>query len=329
MGETYYDVLGVDPDASVAVIERAYRERVLETHPDHNDAPDAAERFSRVTTAADVLTDELERARYDRLGHDGYVASGSDASRSAANDDSGDEPVGTDRGWPDEGWWERYASRDRASTADPSGPSHHARHRARRDRARRERWRTDTGGSGSVGDSGSSFGNGTRQGSRSGFARSTGSGGRRESSYRQRAGRDPWAHGSTAGTGSGRSGYVVTQWDDEVELKRPFRPLDGSTIVVGAGIAAIYPVLVYGTITPVFPWPVNLCIGACTLLVIGYLLTTPRVALCVFGSLSLLASAWFAIGRPVSPLSPLALGVLGGFWIPFGYALAVWWVLTH
>lgn len=73
MGETYYDVLGVAPEATRDEIEAAYRERVLETHPDHSDDPDAAEQFQRVRTAKSVLTDGTERARYDRLGHESYI----------------------------------------------------------------------------------------------------------------------------------------------------------------------------------------------------------------------------------------------------------------
>ncbi|MFC6769798.1 DnaJ domain-containing protein, partial [Natrinema soli] len=74
MGESYYEILEIDPGATRAEIESSYRERVLETHPDHSDDPDAAKRFQRVTTAKSVLTDGTERARYDRLGHDAYVS---------------------------------------------------------------------------------------------------------------------------------------------------------------------------------------------------------------------------------------------------------------
>ncbi|MDS0283301.1 DnaJ domain-containing protein [Haloarcula onubensis] len=73
MSETLYGVLGVGPDCDSAAIERAYREQVKEHHPDVSDATDAGDRFRRLTTAKEVLTDETERARYDRLGHDRYV----------------------------------------------------------------------------------------------------------------------------------------------------------------------------------------------------------------------------------------------------------------
>lgn len=73
-GETFYDLLGVDGDASQEAIERAYRTRVKQYHPDVSDDPDARQRFKRINRARDVLCDRRERARYDRLGHETYLA---------------------------------------------------------------------------------------------------------------------------------------------------------------------------------------------------------------------------------------------------------------
>lgn len=73
MAETYYELLGVPPDASTREIEAAYRERLKRTHPDVNDAPDASDRTKALIDAKEVLTDETERTRYDRLGHEAYV----------------------------------------------------------------------------------------------------------------------------------------------------------------------------------------------------------------------------------------------------------------
>jgi hypothetical protein len=74
MTESFYDVLGVPEDASQETITDAYRERVKEVHPDVSDEEDAAERFKRVSKAEEVLTDEHRRSRYDRLGHEAYLA---------------------------------------------------------------------------------------------------------------------------------------------------------------------------------------------------------------------------------------------------------------
>ncbi len=73
MTGTYYDLLGVSPQASTAEIRQAYRERLKETHPDVSDAADASDRTQRLIEARDTLTDADERARYDRLGHEAYL----------------------------------------------------------------------------------------------------------------------------------------------------------------------------------------------------------------------------------------------------------------
>lgn len=70
----FYEVLGVDRDASDAEIRRAFRERARRFHPDVNDHPRAQEQFTVLTTARDVLTDPDERRAYDRLDHGEYVA---------------------------------------------------------------------------------------------------------------------------------------------------------------------------------------------------------------------------------------------------------------
>lgn len=73
MSDSFYDVLGVSPDASTEEMEDAFREKVLETHPDKNDDDDSAEQFKRVKEAKQVLTNPKERQQYDRLGHEAYV----------------------------------------------------------------------------------------------------------------------------------------------------------------------------------------------------------------------------------------------------------------
>ncbi len=62
-----YSELGVARSAAEADIKKAYRKLAKELHPDRNkDNPKAAERFSRVTRAYDILMDKDKRARYDR-----------------------------------------------------------------------------------------------------------------------------------------------------------------------------------------------------------------------------------------------------------------------
>ena len=62
-----YDILGIGRSASEQEIKSAYRKLAKELHPDRNkDNPQAAERFSDITKAYDLLSDKEQRARYDR-----------------------------------------------------------------------------------------------------------------------------------------------------------------------------------------------------------------------------------------------------------------------
>jgi len=62
-----YARLGLSKGASAADIKKAYRKLAKELHPDKNkDNPKATERFSEVTAAYDLLSDDAKRARYDR-----------------------------------------------------------------------------------------------------------------------------------------------------------------------------------------------------------------------------------------------------------------------
>lgn len=62
-----YSVLGVSKGADEKAIKSAYRKLAKELHPDRNtDNPKAAERFSDVTKAYDLLSDKDKRAQFDR-----------------------------------------------------------------------------------------------------------------------------------------------------------------------------------------------------------------------------------------------------------------------
>jgi molecular chaperone DnaJ len=66
----YYEVLGVEKDASADEVKRAYRKLAIQYHPDKNPGnPEAEEKFKELAEAYQVLGDADKRARYDRFGH--------------------------------------------------------------------------------------------------------------------------------------------------------------------------------------------------------------------------------------------------------------------
>ena len=62
---TYYELLGVAPDASTAAIRKAYLRLASQLHPDRNRAADASARFAEVANAYSVLSNPERRALYD------------------------------------------------------------------------------------------------------------------------------------------------------------------------------------------------------------------------------------------------------------------------
>ena len=64
--QSYYDVLGVPPDASQADIKRAYRRLAKMYHPDVSREPGAVTRFKQINEANSTLSDPSRRAEYDR-----------------------------------------------------------------------------------------------------------------------------------------------------------------------------------------------------------------------------------------------------------------------
>ena len=69
MAEDLYSILGVPKDASTQDIKKAFRQLALECHPDvAGDDPVKLERFKKIRSAYEVLSDPAQRARYDQRG---------------------------------------------------------------------------------------------------------------------------------------------------------------------------------------------------------------------------------------------------------------------
>jgi molecular chaperone DnaJ len=72
----YYQVLGVNKNATEDEIKKAYKKAALQYHPDRNpDNKEAEEKFKEAAEAYEVLSNADKRSRYDRFGHAGVGSS--------------------------------------------------------------------------------------------------------------------------------------------------------------------------------------------------------------------------------------------------------------
>jgi len=73
----YYEVLGIDRNASKEEMKKSYRKLAMQYHPDRNPGnPEAEEKFKEAAEAYEILSHDEKRAKYDRFGHDGVRGSG-------------------------------------------------------------------------------------------------------------------------------------------------------------------------------------------------------------------------------------------------------------
>ena len=290
MTETFYDRLGVSEDATTDEIESAYRNKLKETHPDVNDDEDAGEATQALIEARDVLVDDDERARYDSIGHDSYVGTGANAADSTSATDAGDSTSATDAGdstsATDSG--DATSATDSTRTTSASRSGQRNRSRAYRERRARERVRTDSSDTADA---------------------TTASKGRQRT------------NGVRQNSATSRPNENIYSVNMDVSSPTDYRQLfpRGHQLTLLVLFFVLYPLLVFSALFPLFPLFVNLVVGGCTLLLIGYLQSMPRISVPLFGGWSLLAVFGLLV-FDISFFSLVGLVTLCGTVLPFGFS---------
>lgn len=308
---SYYDLLGVDADASTDEIEAAYRERLKDVHPDVSDDADASDRTKALIEARDVLTDADERARYDQLGHDQFCRLNDTVvdPRSTADHASTETDDETDTGRTDSGSSSRTATRSRPG--DGSSNETSTANGARS--AGGSAWNTGTAGAAA----------GTTAGAGASASTSTGTG---ASTATSGAGTGAATNSDRSSWGSWRTwdtddSYNVRREDERVRGNRLF-PIGPSLIVLGTAFL-VYPVLLGATLLPAFPLVVNVVVGLCVLFLVIFLQSMPSVGVVVFGAWTvLLPVLMLALGIEVFSL--VGLAAMTGTVLPLGLSTLTW-----
>ncbi|MGI2298753.1 molecular chaperone DnaJ [Candidatus Cardinium hertigii] len=100
MEKDYYNILGVERNATAEEIKKAYRKIAMQYHPDKNPGNKAAEeKFKAATEAYDVLSNPEKKQQYDQFGTTGYQGGGrpyeDDIFEGDLNDLFQDSPFGS------------------------------------------------------------------------------------------------------------------------------------------------------------------------------------------------------------------------------------------
>ena len=73
----FYEILGVQKNASDDEIKKSYRKLAMKHHPDRNkDDKESERKFKEVSAAYEILKDSEKRSAYDQYGHDAFRQGG-------------------------------------------------------------------------------------------------------------------------------------------------------------------------------------------------------------------------------------------------------------
>jgi hypothetical protein len=244
-----------------------------------------------------VLVDEAERARYDRVGHEAYVGNDPDTNESDAAATARRAGYGSAR--------TEDSTNDNSDARDARQRAQERREREQRasERVREDRRERSSAQQSSTADAAGERGSETDS---VGRTRTT-------------------ATGAATSTGTTRGGTGPT-WNAGgygVGNRRKRRPTADDWVPTGRDLTllgitfSLYPVLLFSALVPAFPLFVNLTLGACLVLVVGYLQSMPRIALLVFGPWCIVMP-FVVVGLGLPLVSLVGIAVILATWLPLG-----------
>lgn len=107
----YYDILGINRDASAETIKKAFRKLAKKYHPDSNAGnPQAEQMFKDVNEAYSILSDPEKKKLYDRFGHAAFDPNSAAYGGAGGAGASGNGPFGSGFGGTGQGGAWHYQS---------------------------------------------------------------------------------------------------------------------------------------------------------------------------------------------------------------------------
>jgi len=85
--KNYYEILGLNNDASEEEIRKSYKKLAVKFHPDKNKSKFASDAFKKIAHSFTVLSNKEKKDNYDKYGTEDEIVNASHANNNAYTQD--------------------------------------------------------------------------------------------------------------------------------------------------------------------------------------------------------------------------------------------------